>query len=143
MTLQPENSKNKHASTLPLKGELLEVIRRAWGDREAECPYVFHDGKLSVGDFRKAWASARKTAGLDGILVHDICAVVPQPGASGVAERVAMSVTGHKTRSMFDRYNIVAESDLESAMERVSEYVTARAAEPARPKVIPLVRKVA
>jgi integrase len=144
VTLQAENAKSKRASTLPLRGELLEVIRRAWANREPECPYVFHDGKLPIGDFRKAWASARETAGLDGTLVHDMrrsCA--RNLVRSGVNERVAMAVTGHVTRSMFDRYNIVAGSDLESAMERVSEYVTARAAETTKPKVIPLVRKVA
>jgi hypothetical protein len=44
---------------------------------------------------------------------------------------------------MFDRYNIVAESDLESAMDRVSEYVKDRAA--AGSKVVPISqgRKVA
>src|ERR1700730_12391330 len=64
VTLQAENAKNKRASTLPLRGELLEVIRRAWENREAECPYVFHNGRLPVGDFRAAWASACKTAGV-------------------------------------------------------------------------------
>ena len=144
VTLQAENAKNKRATTLPLKGELLEVIRRAWENRESECAYVFHDGKLPIGDFRKAWASACKTAGLERALVHDMrrsCA--RNLVRSGVNERVAMAVTGHLTRSMFDRYNIVAGTDLESAMERVSEYVTARAAERIGPKVIPLVRKVA
>jgi len=56
VTLQAEHSKNKVAYTLPLRGELLEVIRRAWANRESECPNVFHDGKTPIGDFRKAWA---------------------------------------------------------------------------------------
>ncbi len=135
--LQSEHSKNKHSYQLRLKGGLLEVMRHAWENRIAECSYIFHNQGEPIGEFRKSWKTACKTAGLVGLLVHDFrrsCA--RNLIRSGVPERVAMEVTGHKTRSMFDRYNIVAESDLESAMERVTEYVNARAAE--KPKVVQL-----
>jgi integrase len=145
VTLQAAHSKNKKPVILPLRGELLDVIRRAWAVRIPEVTYVFHRGALPIGDFRKAWRKACAAAGLGHVLPHDTrrsCA--RNLIRAGVSEVVAMRVTGHRTRSMFDRYNITVGSDLEKAMDRVSDYVTAREAEPLRPKVIPFApRKVA
>jgi hypothetical protein len=51
---------------------------------------------------------------------------------AGVPERVAMSVSGHKTRSIFDRYNIVSERDLRDAMQRTQAYLVTAAEEAKR-----------
>jgi integrase len=73
-----------------------------------------------IKTFRRAWRTACRNAGCDGMLLHDLRRTAARDLVNvGVPERVAMTITGHKTRSVFDRYHIVSPGDLKAATARI------------------------
>lgn len=143
--LRPEASKNGQGRVVVLEGELWSIIERRWEARALPttngktvvAAHVFHLHGQLVGDFRQAWASACKKAGLDGKLFHDLRrTAVRNMVRAGVREGVAMEISGHRTRSIFDRYNITSERDLREAVRKTQDYL---AAIPAERSVVPLV----
>lgn len=83
-----------------------------------EAKYIFHCKGEPIGDFRKAWATACKLAGVEHRLFHDLRrTAVREMLRSGVHESTARKISGHKTASMLQRYNIQSESDIREAMQ--------------------------
>ncbi len=131
-------TKNGEGRTFPLTADLraLLLAQHAEHLRLKKAghifPFVFfrevaegRGGKLKpapIVSFTKAWKSACRAAGCPGRLPHDLRrTAVRNFVRSGVPERVAMQLTGHKTRSVFERYNIVSEGDLHEAVRRLDD----------------------
>lgn len=116
--LPAARSKNKRGRVLVLRAELLDVIRDRHVRRRLDCPLVFHRQGRPIRDFRESWVSACKEAKLPGVLFHDLRrSAVRNLVRAGVSQTVAMAISGHKTASVFNRYDITNEADIAAALD--------------------------
>jgi integrase len=115
---------NDEGREFPFTAELRELLvaQKAKADALKEygiiCPWVFHRKGQPTMIFRRSWLMACENAVLPGRIPHDFRrTAVRNLVRAGIPERVAMTMTGHKTRSVFERCNIVSSGDLADAAE--------------------------
>ncbi len=134
------DSKNGEGRVLPLDENLWFLIERCWARREYKKPsgatsiseFVFHFKGRPTPEttLRRWWVDALTKAGLPGKLFHDFRrSAVRDMIRAGVAQAVAMSVSGHKTESMFRRYNISTTADKLEALRLRRKYVESQGSE--------------
>lgn len=116
-------TKSGEGRVLPLVPELVELLTAMKAERDEwfpRCPWVFNRAGKQIRDFYASWGTASERAGMKGVLLHDLRrSFVRNAVRAGISERVAMAVSGHKTRSVFERYNIVSGSDLAEAAAKL------------------------
>jgi integrase len=137
--LESGTTKNGEGRVFPLTIELRRVLEAQQQVAErlkkagviAPCVFVYTVGekagkRVSESGFNKAWRKARKAAGCPGRIPHDFRrTAVRNLVRAGVPERVAMQLTGHKTRAVFERYNITSPNDLREAAHRLDAFTAA------------------
>jgi integrase len=139
--LEAEDTKTSEPRIVPMPDVLIGMLKM----RRQE-------GKVFDGtNLRKSWAKACVAAKLGalepvdkagnqrytGLVLHDLRrSAIRNLVRAGVPEVVAMKISGHKTREVFDRYNIVDEKDVIAAMARV-QVSAKRKIRAAKPQLTP------
>jgi integrase len=126
LRLEPGTTKNNEGRLIPLANEVTHVLRkwkRMTVHHYPSCQWVCHfRGERLQRVPKGAWQAACERVGLKGKLFHDLRrTAVRNMVRAGISERVAMAISGHRTRAVFDRYNIVSETDVIEAMDKINK----------------------
>jgi integrase len=130
-TLWPGETKNMEGRTLPiLDGEMMDTLRELKKEHDEKHPKETHvflnaEGKpLQYHMMRADWDDACVRAELPGLLFHDLRrSAIRNLRRAHVSQKVSRDFSGHKTDSVFNRYNISDFEDLKDAAAKLATYL--------------------
>jgi integrase len=144
IVLRTGQTKNDQGRHLPIYGDMREwlVKQKAFRDvnfPKSDCVFFWYPQDVSVGhggsrvapgsqikDFDASWKAACTRAGCEDLLFHDLrrSAVRNMIQKAGIPEVQAMTISGHKTRAMLTRYNIVSRDDVQDAGKKLDGWMS-------------------
>ena len=111
--LKPEDTKTSEGREVPLNNILSLLLQEKSKVRQLHCNHVFTYQGKPLEDFKKAFKTACQNAEIEDFRFHDLRhTFVTYARKAGIHDFVIMGITGHKTQSMFRRYNTVDREDL-------------------------------
>jgi integrase len=122
--LEPGTTKNKEGRNVSIQSRELRTLLAQCIAGKAPDDFVFTRpcGK-PIKDFRGTWRTACENAGVPELLFHDLRRTAARNlRRSGNSEGVIMKIGGWKAGSVFDRYAIVSQSDIDDALAKQEEY---------------------
>ena len=128
INLDAEDTKDKEKRSIPIAQELYAVLKGI--PRNLHDDHVFMFRGKPVNDIRTGLVKACKKSGIiygrfekDGFVFHDLRHTFnTNMRKAGVSESVIMAITGHSTREMFDRYNVVDKEDTRNAIDQLGVF---------------------
>ena len=118
--LAARDTKGKHPRIIVLTSRViatLEAMKKRLPTSISGYVFVNPAKGKPWNEIRKVFDRARTAAGLPNMWFHDLRrSFVTNARRRGVAESVVMRMSGHKTRTVFERYNVVSEDDLRNAV---------------------------
>jgi integrase len=116
IVLQEGETKHDEPRVIPIPDVLVRMLKNLPSKEGA----VFDTGR----GLRTEWERATKSCSLPGLLIHDFRrSAIRNMMLSGAQQVEAMKISGHKTASVFQRYNIVDEAQITGVMKRVERAV--------------------
>lgn len=147
LRLEPGETKNGEGRNFPLTPELREVLaQQIEKTRLIEqktgriIPWLFHRYGNPIRDFRGAWASACKSAGVPKRIPHDFRrTAVRNLERAGVPRSAAMAMVGHRTESIYRRYAIADEAMLKEGAVKLAAFHASE--KNSTPQVVPIKKR--
>lgn len=135
VSLDPAQTKTKKGRTLPLLPEPLEMLKLEKARRDtyySHCEHVFSRDGEPIRRFDRAWLTACTQCGFvddEGKatkLFHDFRRTgVRNLVRAGVPESIAMQISGHRTKEIFQRYDITSADDIQWAAKKLAAHLEA------------------
>ncbi len=134
ITLRRGETKNNRGRVCPIYGDMRPWLETAYSARNPKCPYLHQIDGRRLKSIKTGWRLACDRAGVD-FRIHDLRrSAVRNMERAGLPRSVARGISGHRTESVYLRYDIVSTRDLMDAGRKMDAFLAEPSQKPSQSK---------